>query len=96
MRNLLVIAAVIFLAGCAVSKATYLPDGSTGHSINCSGQALTWGHCMEKAGELCGAAGYEVVSRSGDQGATVSANQYGLYGGSVINRSMLVKCKSGE
>ncbi|MCD4820753.1 MAG: hypothetical protein K8R11_01460 [Methanococcoides sp.] len=49
--------------------------------------------CYEKAGELCGSKGYEVLEKSGDTGAMVTAGQYGLFGGSVINRSMVIKCK---
>lgn len=92
MRKIAVLA-VLALAGCATAKTTYLPDGSQGHSIQCSGTALNWGMCYEKAGALCGAKGYEVVTRSGDQGAIVSGSQTGVFGGSVMNRSMLVKCK---
>jgi hypothetical protein len=58
-----------------------------------SGSALNWGMCYEKAGKLCGERGYEVLDKSGDTGAMVSANQFGLYGGSVINRSMIIRCK---
>lgn len=94
MKKSIILIFAFYLASCATSKITHLSDGSEGHSINCSGTALSWGQCYEKAGELCGTNGYEIVSQSGDQGATVVANQYGLYGGSVINRSMLIKCKS--
>jgi len=72
-------------------KNTYTSDGREGYSINCSGSALNWGMCYEKAGELCGAKGYEVLEKSGDIGAMVTAGQYGLFGGSVINRSMIIK-----
>ena len=84
------------LTGCAISNTTYLPNGKEGHSINCSGSALHWGMCYEKAGEICGAAGYEVITKSGDQGSTVAANQYGLYGGTVTSRSMLIQCKDKQ
>jgi len=82
---------VAFVSGCATSKKTYTSDGREGYSINCSGSALNWGMCYEKAGELCGSKGYEVLEKSGDTGAMVTAGQYGLFGGSVINRSMIIK-----
>ena len=81
----------IFLGGCATAKKTYTSDGKEGYSITCSGSALNWGMCYEKAGEICGSKGYEVLEKSGDQGAMVSGNQFGLYGGSVINRNMIIK-----
>ena len=84
---------LILLGGCATAKKTYTSDGKEGYSITCSGSALNWGMCYEKAGEICGAKGYEVLEKSGDQGAIVSGNQYGFYGGSVINRNMIIKCK---
>ena len=84
---------LILLGGCATAKKTYTSDGKEGYSITCSGSALNWGMCYEKAGEICGVKGYEVLEKSGDQGAIVSGNQYGFYGGSVINRNMIIKCK---
>jgi hypothetical protein len=79
------------MGGCATSSKTYTSDGKEGYSINCSGSALNWGMCYEKAGDICGSRGYEVLEKSGDKGAVFSGNMYGLYGGSVINRSMIIK-----
>lgn len=94
MRNIIMLLLiVVFLGGCATAKKTYTADGKEGYSITCSGSALNWGMCYEKAGDLCGSKGYEVLEKSGDQGAMLSGNQFGLYGGSVINRSMIIKCK---
>lgn len=94
MKKLLIILFVVsFLGGCATAKQTYTADGQLGYSINCSGSALNWGNCYEKAGEICGDKGYEILEKSGDQGAVVSGTQYGLFGGSVMNRSMIIKCK---
>jgi hypothetical protein len=86
-------AVAALIAGCATQKTTHLPDGSVGHSINCSGQALNWGMCYEKAGEICGKKGYEVVSKEGDATPTATVNQYGGFSGAMVNRSLLVKCK---
>jgi hypothetical protein len=81
------------VSGCATASKTYTSDGKEGYVINCSGSALNWGMCYEKAGELCGAKGYVVLEKSGDTGAIISGSQYGFFGGSVINRSMIIKCK---
>jgi hypothetical protein len=80
-------------ASCATSRETYTADGQVGHSITCSGTALNWGNCSEKAGDICGEKGYTVLEKSGDQGSVVTAGQFGLYGGSVMNRNMIVQCK---
>jgi len=92
-RLLFIFIFVSLICGCATAKKTYTSDGQQGYIINCSGAALNWGMCYEKAGELCGKKGYIVLEKSGDQGTIVSGTQYGLFGGSVINRSMIIKCK---
>lgn len=94
MRNILICLSIaVCLSGCATANKTYTSDGKEGYSITCSGSALNWGMCYEKAGQLCGQKGYEILEKTGDQGAMISGNQFGLYGGSVINRNMIIKCK---
>ena len=84
---------ILLVSACATQKTTYLSDGREGHSINCSGSALSWNMCYEKAGELCKERGYEVVAKEGDEGSTVTGTQYGVYGGSVMTRTLLIACK---
>ena len=94
MKNIgLALAAVIVLGGCASAAKTYGPDGKEAYSLNCSGLARTWGMCYEKAGDLCGSRGYEVIGQGSDRGAIASANQTGGFAASTISRSLLVKCK---
>ena len=92
-RTFVILFVVASICGCATSKKTYTSEGKEGYSINCSGSVLNWGMCYEKAGELCNEKGYVVIEKSGDTGALVSGNDLGLYGGSVINRSMIIRCK---
>lgn len=92
-QSIVVFMVFALVSGCATAKKTYVADGREGYSINCSGSALNWGMCAEKAGQICGAAGYDVLEKVGDQGTFVSANQNSLYGGSIMNRSMLIACK---
>lgn len=94
MRLTAAIVLVLIVAGCAVSKETYLADGTAGHSIDCSGSALTWGDCYEKAGDLCGANGYDVITRDGEDGASLAATGGTVYGSSLMKRSMLVRCSN--
>lgn len=84
---------LLLLAGCATANPIYTPEGKAGHSVSCSGMALNWGHCYEKAGAICGAKGYNIIAQTGDQGMIASANQYGGMAGSVLIRSMIVQCK---
>ena len=93
------------LTSCAISKSTYLPDGKQGHSISCDGAAVGMNVCFEKAGELCGSRGYNVLNRegqvvySGMNSGSVSINSisgqaqsFGFYGG-FNTKSILVQCK---
>jgi len=45
--------------------------------------------CFQKAGELCGTSGYDVIARNGDTGAM--ASPYGAT--TIISRSLEVECK---
>lgn len=89
------------LTACATSAPIHLPDGSMGHNVNCGGAAMNYSHCMAKAGELCGAKGYEIVNREGGAVpfglASGHANPYqaGFYGqsGMIVSRNILVRCK---
>jgi len=85
------------LTGCAVAKPTYLPDGRQGVSISCDGQAQGMAACYEKAGELCGSRGYDIVNREQQSSPTGSASvgRYGAFGsyGSVETRSIMIVCK---
>jgi hypothetical protein len=94
MKTLYLVAFCAVVAGCAGQKETFLPDGGKGYSISCSGAAMNWGMCYEKAGDICGTRGHDVIAGGSDQGTVVSGSQFGLFGGSVMNRSMLIKCKN--
>ena len=51
-------AACMALAGCAISSQTYGPTGKAAYTISCKGSLNTMGNCYEKAGDICGKAGY--------------------------------------
>jgi hypothetical protein len=88
--------AIVALGGCAnTSTMTYLPSGDTGFAINCSGgdASTSWAECYKKAGETCGAYGYEVVSKDTDGGATTGGTVGGIFGANIKNRSMVIRCK---
>jgi hypothetical protein len=91
-----VLAAAATLSGCAnTATRTYLPNGDTGFGINCSGgdASTSWAECYKKAGEVCGAYGYDVVSKDVDNGATSGGSVAGIFGANVKNRSMVIRCK---
>lgn len=92
MRISIIILVALTLTACATAKETYTPSGEKGYTINCSGTAANWGMCSQKAGELCGPAGYTVFNQSGDESTMVTANQFGAYATPVVNRSMVIQC----
>ena len=107
MRSLTSVAAVVMtLTGCAMTSEQYLPDGSKGYGIRCPGAANSINSCFEKAGELCGTRGYEVLNRDGSvimtsaSSANVKVNSGGGYGSANtmpvgwVERNILVRCKT--
>lgn len=102
MIKLLVFMSVILLGGCAIQKETYLPDGSKGYTISCNGSANSISTCYEKAGEICGAKGYDLLTRDGESNlvgySTGSVNQAGgayvSQVGAFVSRSIMIRCKS--
>jgi hypothetical protein len=99
------IALVVLLQGCATSSEVFLADGTKGYNINCGGAVMNYGHCLEKAGDICGARGYLVVNQQGDAvpfstagggfGATSQAASGGFYAqsGAIVTRNLFIKCK---
>lgn len=66
MLRLAAVAMLLPLAGCVTTTEVNLADGSKGHNISCPGAVQNFSHCLQKAGEICGARGYDVVNREGD------------------------------
>jgi hypothetical protein len=81
------------LVGCATQKDVYLPDGRKAHAIECSGAALSWNLCTEKAGKICKARGYEIVEKNEERGTTVAGSAYGVIGGDHVTRTLVIACK---
>lgn len=93
--GVLIIAVIaIALSACAaVSTKTYAPDGGEAYSLKCGGLVRSWSSCLEKAGEICGSRGYEVILSAGDQSSGLVASPSLAVAGGRIERGMLVRCK---
>lgn len=91
MKKLTVVSSLFLfsLSACAIASETYLPDGSKGFSINCSGMVQSWNDCYQKAGELCRERGFKVVAGGTERGYIATPQS----AGTVINRNMLISCK---
>jgi hypothetical protein len=80
-RNFVLIAAIALSSSACVSSTVVTgPNGQLAYSIDCSGNARSWGSCFEKAGKICGASGYDVISKADDTGWKVQ-------------RNMVIQCK---
>lgn len=100
MKTFMMLSALL-LAGCVTASQTYAPDGRQAFSISCPGMMRNLGDCYQKAGEVCGAAGYVVLSQDRSTGylstSSFVVNQGGAYGngtsGNIMSRSILISCK---
>src|SRR6516164_9798459 len=93
-------AGAISLAGCVKSEQTYTADGQQGHVINCTpgwtggivgavaNASTSWGQCYQRAGEICGAAGYDIIQQVGEGGVYGQGGQGGGFVSSTNNRMM--------
>jgi hypothetical protein len=78
MARSLAIALLAMLAGCTTSKEMYLSDGSRGYDIRCDGITNRVENCFRKAGEVCGAKGYDITTPQGSV---------------TLTRSLFIRCK---
>jgi hypothetical protein len=78
MARGVVIALLAVLGGCTTAKEIYLPNGAKGHDIRCDGFSNRMENCFQKAGDICGPKGYDVVI---PQGSYTGMN------------SLFIKCK---
>jgi len=92
MARWVVAALFVALGGCASVNETITKDGSQALSIDCSGQALKWQHCYEKATQSC-PQGYDVVGKKGRADAAPDDRVLGLEPGDYSGRSLVVTCK---
>lgn len=83
---------LVTLGGCATVNETITKDGDEALSIDCSGQALKWQHCYEKAAQSC-PGGYEVVGKKGRADAAPDDRVLGMEPGDYAGRSLVVTCQ---
>lgn len=94
MRRLSVLLAVLTtLAGCASATPTYLKSGQQALSIDCSGQALSWDKCYEKAQQSCPGGNYNIIGADGKPAPRPDASLLDQDLGSFQNRNLTIECK---
>ncbi len=93
MIKILSVLAVLSLTGCATAQNTYLKDGKQALSIDCSGEAMSWEACYEKADASCAGTGYDIVATDGTPLPREADKTLGVDVGNFKNRNVLVVCK---
>jgi hypothetical protein len=91
VKYIVLLVALSLLAACVTVKPTTAPDGRRAYAISCGGPH-TLGDCYDKAAEVCHGAYNVIGGESGSRGF-VSGNMYGMYGGSVPQRTMIIECR---
>ncbi|WPN48564.1 MULTISPECIES: hypothetical protein [unclassified Pseudomonas] len=92
MNKLIVVIAILALAGCTTNVKTHAVHGVSGVEVDCSGLGSGWERCQRRAAKECEEAGYRVVARSDDvkegESFPLGFNPAGL-----LTRKMLVICR---
>ena len=92
MRFTIPVLLLVAVFACATPKEINLPGGETGYSVSCS-NARNWDKCFSKASEICGGAGYEIISRQTEGIDSALADRKGIYNNaSYAERVMVIKC----
>jgi hypothetical protein len=77
MKRILILIAVLAIAGCAATSKTQVKHGKKGLHINCSGLSSSWDKCYTSAANSCAPKSYP----------------FGLNPAGYTSRSMIVICK---
>ncbi|MDP3008274.1 MAG: hypothetical protein Q8N30_04290 [Methylococcales bacterium] len=105
IMRIVILGLATILGGCVMSSEVYLPDGTKGFNISCNGSANSISNCFEKAGDICGAKGYDLFNREGQaipfalSSGSAYANSFcGSAGfsstqGMLVTRGISVRCK---
>ncbi|RKS12563.1 hypothetical protein BJ917_5802 [Pseudomonas sp. WPR_5_2] len=93
MKRILILIAVLAVAGCAATSKTQIKHGRKGLHINCSGLSSSWDKCYASAANSCAPKGYKVIAKSGDAVEEPGDYPFGLNPAGYTSRSMIVICK---
>jgi len=93
MKYILIVLALLALAGCAAT-AKPMKHSKRGLHINCSGLSSSWDKCYEMAASSCDVLkGYKVIAKSGDAAEDPGDYPFGLNPAGYTSRSMIIICK---
>ncbi|NBA96691.1 hypothetical protein [Pseudomonas sp. R5(2019)] len=93
MSKSLALLVVLSLTGCATASTTYLNDGKPGLQIDCSGEAMSWESCYDKAQASCAPHSYDIIGTDGTPALKESDKTLGQDVGNYKSRSLVVQCR---
>lgn len=93
MIKILSVVVVLSLTGCATAQNTYLKNGKQALNVDCSGEAMSWAACYEKADASCAGTGYNIISTDGTPQPKETDKTLGVDVGNYKTRNVLVMCK---
>ena len=94
MNKLIVVIAVLTLAGCTTSAKTHAVRGVSGIEIDCSGLGAGWEKCYERASQECEGKTYRVLTKSSDAKEDSEDYPFGWNPAGYLTRILLVGCVS--
>lgn len=94
MKYILIIMAVLTVAGCAANAKPVM--SKRGLHINCSGLSSSWDKCYEMATDSCESKQYRVIAKSGDSAEEPGDFPLGLNPAGYTSRSMIIVCKKPQ
>ncbi|MBV4457351.1 MULTISPECIES: hypothetical protein [Pseudomonas] len=92
MSKLIVLFAMLALAGCTTGAKTHAVHGVSGIEVDCSGLGSGWDRCLKRAAKECKGAGYKVLARS-DDAKEEDVFPFGFNPAGYVTRTMLVICR---
>ena len=92
MNRLIVVMAVLTLAGCTTNAKTHAVRGVSGIEVDCSGFGSKWERCYKRAAKECPGAGYKILARS-DDARDEDEFPFGFNPAGYFTRTMLVICR---
>ncbi|MGV8917402.1 MAG: hypothetical protein ACOH2R_06360 [Pseudomonas sp.] len=92
MRLIVILFAILVLAGCATSHKTKAIRGQSGLVIECSGMFSSWDRCYLRAAKECKPKSFKVVAKSSDVKEDPEDYPFGWNPAGMWARRMLVVC----
>ncbi|WP_030137823.1 hypothetical protein [Pseudomonas fluorescens] len=93
MKRILILIAVLAIAGCAATSKTEIKRGKKGLDINCSGLTSSWDQWAATAANSWAPKNYKGIGKSGDAVEEPGDYPFGLNPAGYTSRSMIVICK---